>query len=194
MFGAKCFVLKEGNEHLGKFDAKAEEGIFLGYSLESKAYRVYMILDQKVIESLNITFGDTKLASLQRKKDFESLESENLSDNLLDIEEPEIARAIHTIHGNADSGSSGGNGGNNDYDNHTGTPSRTTTQRSESSTHGGNNSGGAGRGSTVNTQHHTEQGETSRSYLPRQRVWNRDHPFELIIGDPDTGVRTRHAT
>ena len=28
----------------------------------------------------------------------------------------------------------------------------------------------------------------------RQRVWNRDHPFYLIIGDPDTGVRTRRAT
>jgi hypothetical protein len=30
--------------------------------------------------------------------------------------------------------------------------------------------------------------------LPRQRVWNRDHPFQLIIGDPDSGVRTRSAT
>ena len=60
-------VLKEGNEHLGKFDAKAEEGIFLGYSLESKAYRVYMITDQKVIESLNITFDTTKLESLKKK-------------------------------------------------------------------------------------------------------------------------------
>ena len=47
VFGAKCFVLKDGNEHLEKFDAKAEEGIFLGYSLESKAYRVYVIVDQR---------------------------------------------------------------------------------------------------------------------------------------------------
>ena len=73
VFGAKCFVLKERNEHLEKFDAKVEEGIFLGYSLESKAYRVYMITDQKVIESLNITFDDTKLASLQREKDSKNL-------------------------------------------------------------------------------------------------------------------------
>ena len=38
MFGGKCFVLIE-DEHLGKFEAKAREGIFLGYSMESKAYR-----------------------------------------------------------------------------------------------------------------------------------------------------------
>ncbi|KAL8090000.1 hypothetical protein AgCh_039456 [Apium graveolens] len=36
--------------------------------------------------------------------------------------------------------------------------------------------------------------ESSRSNLPRQTVWNKAHPFELIIGDPDVGVRTRRAT
>ena len=33
VFGCKCFVLNNGNESLGKFDAKADEEIFLGYSL-----------------------------------------------------------------------------------------------------------------------------------------------------------------
>ena len=32
VFGCKCFVLNNGKENLGKFDAKADEGIFLGYS------------------------------------------------------------------------------------------------------------------------------------------------------------------
>ena len=54
VFGGKCYVLKDGYEHLGKFDAKADEGIFLGYSLESKAYRVYVIESQKVVESLDV--------------------------------------------------------------------------------------------------------------------------------------------
>ena len=40
-FGCKCFILNNGKSNLGKFDAKADEGIFLGYSLTSKAYRVY---------------------------------------------------------------------------------------------------------------------------------------------------------
>ena len=32
IFGCKCFVLNNEKENLGKFDAKADEGIFLGYS------------------------------------------------------------------------------------------------------------------------------------------------------------------
>ena len=27
-----------------------------------------------------------------------------------------------------------------------------------------------------------------------ESVWSRDHPFEMIIGDPDVGVRTRTDT
>ena len=32
VFGRKCFVLNNGNESLGKFDAKDDEATFLGYS------------------------------------------------------------------------------------------------------------------------------------------------------------------
>jgi len=41
IFGCKCFVLYNGKDNLGKFDAKSDEGIFLGYSLNSKAFRIY---------------------------------------------------------------------------------------------------------------------------------------------------------
>lgn len=191
VFGAKCFVLKDGNEHLGKFDPKAEEGIFIGYSLEAKAYRIYMIKDQKVIESLNVTFDDTKLPSLQREKDSESLIIENLHEDFSDTEEePEVDTGI--INNNVNDSSP-----TNDSritTSRTQDASRSTTHYGESSVSASNNSGGAGEGSTSHTQHNYEQGETSRPYLPRQRVWSRDHPFELIIGDPESGVRTRRAT
>nr|XP_009773554.1 PREDICTED: uncharacterized protein LOC104223752 [Nicotiana sylvestris] len=35
IFGCKYFVLNSGNEALGKFDAKSDEGIFLGYSSQT---------------------------------------------------------------------------------------------------------------------------------------------------------------
>jgi len=40
IFGCKCFVLNNGKSNIGKFDSKVDEGIFLGYSLTSKTYRV----------------------------------------------------------------------------------------------------------------------------------------------------------
>jgi len=41
VFGCKCFILNNGKEQLGKFDAKVDEGIFLGYATHNHAYRVY---------------------------------------------------------------------------------------------------------------------------------------------------------
>ena len=65
----------------------------------------------------------------------------------------------------------------------------------ESLTHSGNNSEGDNEGSTSHSQHHNVlQGESSSSVPPRRTMWSRDHPFELIIGDPDVGVRTRSVT
>ena len=40
LFGSEGYILRDG-DNLGKFDAKSDVGIFLGYSTMSKAYRFY---------------------------------------------------------------------------------------------------------------------------------------------------------
>ena len=40
IFGSECFILNN-KDALGKIDYKCDEGIFLGYSVLSKAYRVF---------------------------------------------------------------------------------------------------------------------------------------------------------
>nr|XP_016460584.1 PREDICTED: uncharacterized protein LOC107784042 [Nicotiana tabacum] len=57
-FGCKCFVLNNGKEALGKFDAKSDEGIFLGYSSQSKAYKVYKKRTQCLEESIHVIFDE----------------------------------------------------------------------------------------------------------------------------------------
>nr|GEY13002.1 hypothetical protein [Tanacetum cinerariifolium] len=47
-------------DHLGKFDGKADYGLFVGYSLNSKAFRVYNLRTRKVEENLHIRFLDDK--------------------------------------------------------------------------------------------------------------------------------------
>ncbi|GJX72742.1 putative ribonuclease H-like domain-containing protein [Tanacetum coccineum] len=44
----------------GKFDGKSDEGFFVGYSLNSKAFRVYNIRTRKVEENLPIRFLEDK--------------------------------------------------------------------------------------------------------------------------------------
>ena len=50
IFGSTCFILID-RENVGKFDFRSNEGIFLGYSFTSKAYRVYNKRTKKVIEN-----------------------------------------------------------------------------------------------------------------------------------------------
>ena len=58
-FGTKCYILNNGKDNLAKFDAKSDEGVFLGYSLTSKAYRVFNKRTLVVEESIHIIFDDT---------------------------------------------------------------------------------------------------------------------------------------
>lgn len=41
IFECKCFILNNNKDNLGKFDEKSNEGIFLGYSLSSRAFRIF---------------------------------------------------------------------------------------------------------------------------------------------------------
>ncbi|GJS38326.1 putative ribonuclease H-like domain-containing protein [Tanacetum coccineum] len=45
-------------DHLGKFDGKADEGFFIGYSLNSKAFRVFNSRTRIVEENLHIRFSE----------------------------------------------------------------------------------------------------------------------------------------
>ncbi|GKD26557.1 retrovirus-related pol polyprotein from transposon TNT 1-94 [Tanacetum coccineum] len=58
VFGSKCFILNT-KDYLIKFDSKSYEGVFLGYSQNSKAYIVLNKHTRKVEESLNVTFDET---------------------------------------------------------------------------------------------------------------------------------------
>ena len=60
VFGSKCFILND-RENLEKFDAKSDEGIFLGYFVNSWEYRVYNKHTKTVMESINVVINDTIL-------------------------------------------------------------------------------------------------------------------------------------
>ncbi|GJZ93708.1 retrovirus-related pol polyprotein from transposon TNT 1-94 [Tanacetum coccineum] len=58
VFRSKCFILNT-KEYLTKFDPKSYEGVFLGYSQNSKAYIILNKHTKKIQESLNVTFDET---------------------------------------------------------------------------------------------------------------------------------------
>ena len=57
VFRSKCYILND-RENLGKFDAKSDEGIFVEYSITSRAYRVFNKRTKTVMESINVKIDD----------------------------------------------------------------------------------------------------------------------------------------
>ncbi|GKF16536.1 retrovirus-related pol polyprotein from transposon TNT 1-94 [Tanacetum coccineum] len=57
-FGCPVIILNT-IDHLGKFDGKADEGFFVGYSTNSKAFRVFNIRTRIVEENLHVQFSET---------------------------------------------------------------------------------------------------------------------------------------
>ncbi|GJT00587.1 putative ribonuclease H-like domain-containing protein [Tanacetum coccineum] len=58
-FGCHVTILNT-IDHLGKFGGKSDEGFLVGYSLNSKAFRVYNLETKRVEENLHITFLENK--------------------------------------------------------------------------------------------------------------------------------------
>ncbi|GJX31433.1 putative ribonuclease H-like domain-containing protein [Tanacetum coccineum] len=58
-FGCPVTILNT-LDPIGKFDGKADEGFLVGYSINSKAFRVFNTRTRKVEENLHITFHENK--------------------------------------------------------------------------------------------------------------------------------------
>ena len=59
VFGCKCYMHNNGKDALGMFDPRSDEEIFLGYSLHSKAYKVFNKRILCVEESVHVFLDET---------------------------------------------------------------------------------------------------------------------------------------
>ncbi|GJV19651.1 zf-CCHC domain-containing protein [Tanacetum coccineum] len=109
VFGSKCFILNT-KDYLTKFDSKSYEGVFLGYSQNSKAYINLNKHTRKIEESLNVTFDETPPPSktsplvdddLDEEEAIREIKKKNLEnvveDETLKIDEIVILRNLGTI-------------------------------------------------------------------------------------------------
>ncbi|GJV91101.1 ribonuclease H-like domain-containing protein [Tanacetum coccineum] len=75
-FGCHVTILNT-IDHLGKFAGKSDEGFLVGYSLQSKAFRVYNLVTKKVEENLHIKFLENKPNVAGKGPNWLSVSSEN---------------------------------------------------------------------------------------------------------------------
>nr|GFC60242.1 hypothetical protein [Tanacetum cinerariifolium] len=65
VFGCRCYLLND-YEDVGKLKEKGDIGVFVGYSKESAAFRIYNKRTRKIHESVNVNFDEIpEMASKQ---------------------------------------------------------------------------------------------------------------------------------
>jgi len=99
IFGCKCFIHNNGKDNLGKFDPRSDEGIFLGYSSSSKAYKVLNERLNKVEESIHVVFNEKSvLRSLQENQSsFEDpFPCEDGDDEVMEVPSSQIVKPPST--------------------------------------------------------------------------------------------------
>nr|GEX06993.1 reverse transcriptase domain-containing protein [Tanacetum cinerariifolium] len=65
VFGALCYP-KNDREDIRKLGAKGDIGFFIGYSANSRAYRVYNRRTKKFIETMNVTFDELSTMAFEQ--------------------------------------------------------------------------------------------------------------------------------
>nr|GEY50940.1 hypothetical protein [Tanacetum cinerariifolium] len=181
-------TMLNGSDHLGKFDAKTDDGYFLGYFFVSKAFRVFNIRRQQIKETYHMTFNGS----------IEAI-SHSLSELTQDNEVPEVIalnkRDIpHTedTEGPPDLIKTEGTHEQNVQNDQmitqpTNVPSWNNNEVSRSMT----------ESLVIDvTQSHISNQASTSSLLVRQDRWSRDQHIELvnIISDPGEGMLTTAST
>nr|GEY26135.1 hypothetical protein [Tanacetum cinerariifolium] len=69
IFGSVCYIVRDG-ENLDKMKEKGDECIFVGYSTQSRAYRVFNKKTRVIMESIHVNFDELpKMASVHNSSD-----------------------------------------------------------------------------------------------------------------------------
>jgi len=94
IFGSKCYI-KNTNEQLGKLEPRADEGILLGYSPYSKAYKCYNKRLRRIVDSIDVVVDEK--GYIPRQVNHENIEEdEDYSPNQInDQEESQEALEEH---------------------------------------------------------------------------------------------------
>nr|GEV72036.1 integrase, catalytic region, zinc finger, CCHC-type, peptidase aspartic, catalytic [Tanacetum cinerariifolium] len=66
VFGDLCY-LKNDREDIGKLGAKGDIGFFIGYSVDSCAYRIYNRRTKKIMETMNVSFDELSAMAFEQR-------------------------------------------------------------------------------------------------------------------------------
>nr|GEV16854.1 hypothetical protein [Tanacetum cinerariifolium] len=74
VFGALCYP-KNDREDIGKLSAKGDIGFFIGYSVDSCAYKIFNQRTKKIMETMNVSFDELSAMAFEQRSSKPGLQS-----------------------------------------------------------------------------------------------------------------------
>nr|GEX73796.1 hypothetical protein [Tanacetum cinerariifolium] len=84
VFGALCYP-KNDREDIGKLGAKRDIGFFIGYSVDSCAYRIFNRRTKKIMETMNVSFDELSAMAFEQRSSKPKLQSMTSGQIRLDL-------------------------------------------------------------------------------------------------------------
>ncbi|KAJ9539388.1 hypothetical protein OSB04_032121 [Centaurea solstitialis] len=211
---SRCYILNN-RDNLGKFDKKADEGYFLGYSLTSKTFRVYNKRTKMVMETVYVTFDETVSMTSEHSSsglEIHSQASPTTSDSITDPNSSELDLLfmdafldicadnedlilsrnprvdIHDVPEPSsvnDSGPSENICSNSNSDEAIPVPSIEQSELTPDD---------QSEIPAIIDANDSQNNLDDLAILPAQLKWTRAHPLYNVIGDVNDGVKTRSAS
>ncbi|KAJ9546579.1 hypothetical protein OSB04_019122 [Centaurea solstitialis] len=202
IFGCNCYI-KNDRDALGKFDDRADDGFLVGYSTISKAYRVFNKRRQTIEETIYVKFDESNPFSSSSPSDNNGVDL--WADSYFQVPENEAPDTNIPTSGTP---SPIPNGFEDileipqDPPVYSAVPisqvAPTTSQEDIPSTSESSEAAPL-VADPPQLDAVTEKSSSTAAAEPLQTVlqppalrWTRDHPIDQVLGDPSTGVRTRH--
>nr|GFB75051.1 retrovirus-related Pol polyprotein from transposon TNT 1-94 [Tanacetum cinerariifolium] len=165
VFECRCYLLND-YDNVEKLKAKGDIGVFVGYSKESAAFRIYNKRTRKIHESVNVNFDEiSEMASKQfsLEPSLPKLNETGKSSNRSVLKDDEASKKdLEDLFQDF-------------YDEYF-------------------DSSKIMKSSTTNVETSINEEvfhETFYQPYPYEKKWTKDHPLHKIIGDPKSSVRTR---
>nr|GEZ07125.1 hypothetical protein [Tanacetum cinerariifolium] len=188
VFGCRCYLLND-YEDVGKLKAKRDIGVFVGYSKESAAFRIYNKRTRKIHKSVNVNFDEIlKMASKQFSLEpalsnlNETGKSSNLSvSQVSETSKKDLEDLFQDFYDKYFDSSKIMKSSTTNVE----TPILQEVFHEVSESFQGESS------SSLNDDVQQSQEETFYQPYPHEKKWTKDHPLHKIIGDLKSSVRTR---
>nr|GFB72022.1 hypothetical protein [Tanacetum cinerariifolium] len=207
VLGCRCYLLND-YEDVGKLKAKGDIGVFVGYSKESAAFRIYNKRTRKIHESVNVNFDEiSEMASKQFSLEpglsnlIKTRKSSNLSVSQVkealkkDLEDlfQEFYDEYFDSSKIMKSSTTNVETPINEEVFHESIPINMVPKGDEASTsHNVFNERLEDAYFDASTSFHDPTNvQTFYQPHPHEKKWTKDHPLYKIIGDPKSSVRTR---